>query len=194
MISLYNAGENMKEERKKKIYLMLLGIVGLVVLMTGMTYAIFQYAQAGNIENVITTGSLKLTLTEGNEINVTDALPMLDAQGLASTGFDFTLENEGIVPVNYTIYLDNVALSGSDVALDESFLKYSFDINGVAGTANTLTSLGSNGSRILTSGVIAEGAINSYVLRVWITADIDADIQGQVWKGKIRLEGSQIQQ
>ena len=67
-------------------------------------------------------------------------------------------------------------------------------INGVAGTANTLTSLGSNGSRVLTSGVIAEGAINSYVLRVWITADIDADIQGQVWKGKIRLEGSQIQQ
>ena len=79
------------------------------------------------------------------------------------------------------------------MALDEVFLKYSLDVNGSVGSAALLNSLGTGDSRLLTSGTINGSVTNQYVLRVWIRSDMDADIQGQVWKGKLRIEGAQVQ-
>ncbi len=184
----------MKENQKKKTIILIVSLITILIAITGISFAAFRFTKAGNKQNVITLGTLKLTLTEGAEINITDALPMSDADALTSDSYSFTLKNEGTVPVVYSIYLDNVAISSPDVKLDDSFLKYSFDINGTAGSAKLLTSLGTGSSRTLTSGTIAAGATNQYKLRIWLRSDIDMDetTQGQVWKGKIRLEGEQV--
>lgn len=186
---MYNVGEKMKEKRNK-IFLIILLIV-LIIVIIALSFAAFSYSKVGS-ENVITLGTLELTLNEGNTINLEDTYPLTDSEGLALSGYDFTLENTGTADVNYVIYLDNVAVTSSDVKLDDKYLKYSLDKGSVKGNADYLNNLGADGSRILDQGTITSGEENSYVLRVWPTTEIDGDFGGQVWKGKLRITGDQV--
>lgn len=186
---MYNVGEKMKEKRNK-IFLIILLVV-LIIVIIALSYAAFSYSKVGS-ENVITLGTLELTLHEGNTINLEDTYPLTDSEGLALSGYDFTLENTGTADVNYVIYLDNVEITSPDVKLDDKYLKYSLDKGSVKGNADYLNNLGADGSRILDQGTITSGEENSYVLRVWPTAEIDGDFGGQVWKGKLRITGDQV--
>ena len=186
---MYNVGENMKEKRNK-IFIIILLIV-LIIVIIALSYAAFNYSRVGS-ENVITLGTLELTLNEGNTINLEDTYPLTDSEGLALSGYDFTLENTGTADVNYVIYLDNVEITSPDVKLDDKYLKYSLDKGSVKGNADYLNNLGADGSRILDQGTITSGEENSYVLRVWPTTEVDGDFGGQVWKGKLRITGDQV--
>lgn len=185
-----NVGEKMKD-KKNKIMLLIVLIV-LIILIIALSYAAFRFTGIGQKENVVTLGTLELTLNEGNTINLVDTYPITDSEGLALDGYDFTLENTGTAPVDYVIYLDNVAVEAPDVQLDDMYLKYSFDKNNIVGTAEFLESLGTDGSRVLDQGTLTSGEENSYVLRVWPTIEVDGDFGGQVWKGKIRVTGDQV--
>ena len=85
-----------------------------------------------------------------------------------------------------------MAIASPDVKLDDKYLKYSFNKNDVTGSPYYLTSLGTDGSRVLDSGTLNSGESNNYVLKVWPTTEIDGDFGGQVWKGKIRIIGEQV--
>ena len=179
------------KEKKNKIMMLVILIV-LIVLIIALSYAAFRFTGLGQKENVVTLGTLELTLNEGNTINLEDTYPITDSEGLALDGYSFTLENTGTVPANYVIYLDNVAVDSPDVKLDDMYLKYSFDKNDSVGTAEFLESLGEDGSRILDQGTLNSSEENSYVLRVWPTIEVDGDFGGQVWKGRIRVTGDQV--
>ena len=179
-----------KNNKKSKIMLIII-LVALIIIIIALSYAAFSFSRIGS-ENVITLGTLELTLNEGNTINLEDTYPLTDSEGLALSGYDFTLENTGTAAVDYVIYLDNVAIESPDVKLDDMYLKYSFDKNKTIGTAEYLEALGEDGSRILDQGTLNSGEENSYVLRVWPTIEVDGDFGGQVWKGKLRITGDQV--
>ena len=179
-----------KKDRRSKIMLIII-LVALIIIIIALSYATFSFSRIGS-ENVITLGTLELTLTEGNTINLEDTYPLTDSEGLALSGYDFTLENTGTAAVDYVIYLDNVEIDAPDVKLDDKYLKYSFDKDNVVGTAEYLETLGEDGSRILDQGTLNSGEENSYVLRVWPTIEVDGDFGGQVWKGKLRITGDQV--
>ena len=179
-----------KNNKKSKIMLIIL-LVALIIIIIALSYAAFSFSRIGS-ENVITLGTLELTLNEGNTINLEDTYPLTDSEGLALSGYDFTLENTGTAAVDYVIYLDNVAIESPNVKLDDMYLKYSFDKNKTIGTAEYLETLGEDGSRVLDQGTLKSGEENSYVLRVWPTIEVDGDFGGQVWKGKLRITGDQV--
>lgn len=184
-----NVGENMNEKRNKIMLVVLL--VALIIVIILLSYAAFRFLGEGQRENVITSGTLKLNLVEGNTINLVDTYPLTDSEGLALDGYDFTLQNTGTASVDYIIYLDDIEIESPDVKLDNMYLKYSLDKNDSVGTAEYLETLGENGSRILDQGTLTSSEENSYVLRVWPTIEIDGDFGGQVWKGKLRITGEQ---
>ena len=179
-----------KNNTKSKIMLIIL-LIALIIIIIALSYAAFSYSKTGS-ENIITLGTLKLTLNEGNTVSLEDTYPLTDSEGLALSVYDFTLENTGTADVNYVIYLDNVEISSPDVKLDDMYLKYSFDKNNTIGTAEYLETLGEDGSRILDQGTLNSREENSYVLRVWPTIEVDGDFGGQVWKGKLRITGDQV--
>lgn len=180
----------MKDKRNKVMLVIIL--VALIVVIIALSYAAFSYAGSGKKANVINFGTLKLTLNEGNSINLVDTYPITDAEGLALDGYDFTLENTGDANVNYVIYLDDIAVTSPDVRLADKYLKYSLDKNSTKGTASFLETLGKNGSRVLDRGTLNKGGENSYILRIWPTIEVDGDFGGQVWKGKLRITGEQV--
>lgn len=167
-------------------------IIILILVIVGISYAAYLYVRTGTKINTLTLGNLELTLTEGAEINLSDTYPLTDAQGLATPGYSFTLKNTGNVPAVYSIYLDNVAVASGETKLDDRYIKFSLAKGSTTGAATLLTSVGTEKNRLITSDTLTANTTYNYILRVWPTGEVDGDIAGQVWKGKIRLEGSQV--
>ena len=83
--------------RARQILLSVIGILTLIIVTVGVTYAVFSYTKLGTIDNVISTGTLKFLYTEnsgnGSGIAIRDALPVSDDIGKSYTKdgyvFDF---------------------------------------------------------------------------------------------------------
>lgn len=80
------------ENKKKKstgLLLSILGVISLVLITAGVTYAFFSYAKQGEKENVITTGTITFEYTEGaNALTISDALPKSDSVGIGENATD----------------------------------------------------------------------------------------------------------
>ena len=68
-------------KNKKKVLLSVLGIMLLVLVTVGVTFAVFTYTKLGTTENTVTTGTLKFLYTEntgvGAGINIENAFQYL---------------------------------------------------------------------------------------------------------------------
>ena len=83
-------------EKNYKIIVSVLGLVLLLVLVVGITYAVFTYTKKGNVENTIRTGKITMSYREGeNGITLENAYPMEDSVGKVLSDpnqiFDFTV-------------------------------------------------------------------------------------------------------
>ena len=104
-----------KKDKKKVLILSVIGLIGLIVITIGITYAIFTYTKLGTTDNTITSGTLKFLYTENTGvktgIQLTNALPISDTQGKALDGdnnvFDFSIEatNTGTEAIPYEVTL-----------------------------------------------------------------------------------------
>ena len=99
----------MTKERMKK-NLLLVVIIGLLIVVIGISYAAFTYSGLGMKENTITTGAISMSYTEStNTISVNNALPTTDNTGKTRTNsgeyFDFTVKSSitGNTDINYEI-------------------------------------------------------------------------------------------
>ncbi len=79
--------EEKKDRRKTGLLLSILGVISLVLITAGVTYAFFSYAKEGQTENTISTGTIRFAYDEtdpqGDGILLENALPMTDAAGMA---------------------------------------------------------------------------------------------------------------
>ena len=99
----------MTKERMKK-NLLLVVIIGLLIVVIGISYAAFTYSGLGKKENTITTGAISMSYIEStNTISVNNALPTTDNTGKTRTNsgeyFDFTVKSSitGNTDINYEI-------------------------------------------------------------------------------------------
>ena len=184
------------EKNKKQVIAIALALV----LLVGGSYAWLTTTLKGTKKVRIEAGTLSLVLNEGNEINVEDSLPMTDIDGLKTDAYTFTLQNNGNVTSNYTIYLDDASIDSADVRFDDSALKYSLKKNEGASTTALLSTLN---QRVLDSGTIEAGTTNTYSLNLWIKDEAtnddvqttkDGQTVGKVFAGKLRIEASQVKE
>ena len=188
--------ENFAERNKKQLLVIALALV----LLLGGTYAWLTLTLNGTKKVRIEAGTLSLVLDEGNAINVEDSVPMSDIDGLATTPYTFSLQNNGNVTSEYTIYLDDASIDSADERFDDSALKYSLKKNDGVSTTALLSTLN---QRVLDSGTIEAGTTNTYSLNLWIKDEAtnddvqttkDGQTVGKVFAGKLRIEASQIKE
>ena len=122
----------MIEDKSKKIFLSVLGVAILLVAVVGISFAVFNYDKTGSA-NSIQVGSITMTYTEAkNGIALVDALPMLDADGLALTGtdgdgnsqvFEFSVSasatGDGTINIPYAISVTPNTTGDKQLANDE---------------------------------------------------------------------------
>ena len=197
----------MDNKVKNKKVLKLLGLVGIFLLVFGISYALFTVTLNGTKKVKIKTGKLELQLLDKNdnpiyqigggivesnyEINLDNQVPISDEEGLQSQTFEFKLKNSGNIPTKYTIYLDDVELDDGESRIEDQYIRYSLTKNGSSDYAEDLTNIGANPNRILDKGLINKDITNTYTLKVWIKESAGSDAMNKVFNTTLRVEGSQ---
>ena len=179
------------KDKNKKATVIIISIFIVLILLLVLTYAYFRTELLGS-EEIVKVGTLDLVLDETSEgISLDNAIGISDSEVMSLDGSTFELRNNGNQAVDYTIYLDDNTISNIDTRIDDKYLKYNLNKNGLDSGATLLTKIGSNPNRILDSGTIEGKDINKYKLNLWITDEVDGNYSGQVFSGKLRVEVSQ---
>ncbi len=179
------------KNKNKKVMIIIVSMLIVIILLLALTYAYFRTELFGS-EEIVKVGTLDLVLDETSEgISLDNAVGISDSEGLSLDGSTFELRNNGNKAIDYKIYLDDNTIGDNDTRIDDKYLKYNLNKNGLDSGAYLLTSIKSNSSRIIDSGTIEGDSTNKYNLKLWITDEVDGNYSGQVFSGKLRVEASQ---
>lgn len=199
----------MKENSQKKVLLSVLGVAILVVAVIGISFAAYSTVFKSNA-NTVTTGTVMVSYNEPSQaINVTNAMPMADSDGIAQTGtgvFSFTVSTKatGALTVPYEINLTKVTTgTPAFTSMEDSQVKAYLTKGGTAVTETTATgkliselanSTARNGSKVLHSDSDTFAAGNTtattteYALRLWIDKNVNYDaVSGKEYHAKVNV-------
>ena len=207
----------MKRSKKYdiKILILVMLIISLVLLVSGITFALYSNLLTGTTSNVINTGTLYFTYTEGdfvtNGIKIDNAFPISDDIGKSLIGdnkyFDFVVNGETTIgDIDYEIvvlkedsstlqdkyvkiYLTDIT-SGteipSDIVLNEEKVK----------TYEELQSSTKQSGKIVYLGKVKNNTFNyqrKFRLRMWMSDNVtmEDDIFGKSFSVKVNVLGVQ---
>ena len=178
--------------KKKKIIILSIAIIGLLLVVTGVTYSILSFRVEGNEVNIVKAGILKIDISGNNPVTLQEAYPISTDKGMEGTPYTFTVSNTGDIDAVYRIYLDDVELDAGIERLSDSSIRYSLTKDDKYLTDTVADLLSSREDRIIDNGAIYPGETFNYELRMWIDEDVGNEEQGKAFKGKIRIEGEQL--
>ncbi len=181
----------MKFIKNHKMFILV--ITATILMLIGLSYAWLQITLKGEKELKAGVGTLQLelsdTMTDG--INVMNATPVTDEEGLATIGYSFTLENTGTIPSSYEIFLDDLPLTEGQNRMEDSFIKYQLVKDEQQVGFSLLNEIGENPKRLLDLGEIAPKTKYSYVLKMWIDENATLEVMGTAFRGQLRVEATQ---
>ena len=195
--------------KKKTLILSIIGLIGLIIVTIGITYAIFTYTKLGTTDNTITSGTLKFLYTENTGvktgIKLTNALPISDTQGKVLDGdnnvFDFSIEatNTGTEAIPYEVTLRKKSTS----TLKEDYVKvYLTDrtettekeelaVTKYSRLPQTNTDVGSEIEKTIYNGSVDENTTNykkDFRLRMWVDDTEDSsNIYGKKFTAMVNV-------
>ncbi len=169
----------------------IIGVFVLVSILIGGTYAWINIELLGSKTNKIIAGTLELELDESTceNIEILNATPVSDIDGMKQVACTFTLENTGNLTSSYKIYLDDKELGAGESRMSDSDVSYGLVKNNGTAVIELLSSIGSNPNRVLDSGILSVGSSNTYELRLWIDSDASVDAMGKVVYTNLRISG-----
>ncbi|MGN0973824.1 MAG: hypothetical protein ACI4OT_03705 [Bacilli bacterium] len=135
--------ENKQITKRNKI-IKVTALLGLFLLVFGVSYALFSVVLEGTKKNKITTGTLSLKITdiEGNEetegygINLDNAVPISAEEALNTVEpYEFIIENNGSIDAEYELYIE----TSDDTTLSASAIKYYLTRIDLTATAEVLS-------------------------------------------------------
>ena len=188
----------MNDNLKKKKTLLIIGIVSLILILFGSTYAFFTYSRSVDAF-VLTSNRISATFESGtNSISFTNAYPISDTYALANldrlTYIDFTVSGEvGSMDssVSYEIYLTEELNN----TLSSDYIKvYLTDDNNnqVAGPSiysslDYTTYSGSASGRVIYTGNQSGTFSKNYRLYVWLDSTYEQNTVSQTFTFKVNL-------
>ena len=155
--------------KSKRVYL-LIGIILVVGLVIGLSYAYWQLSLNQVDPNKALTNCLAIELIEESpEITITKAYPITDEEGMKSEPFTFTIKNTCDSFVSY-----EVALGIADgTTLDSQYVAAVLDYNEIQ-TLNQYEEVSLNGYQegyLLQKGSLSGEDEVTYNLRLWLDYD-----------------------
>ena len=183
-------------EKKKKY--MLIGIIGTLILLIGVSYAYWRLVISQTGTNEIASSCFSITLeNEQNAINLQKAYPILDEEGKKLTPFTFTIKNNCDTYASYTINLELLNTVAEESRLYAGFIKAMIDEETpflLNTTPATTTLENAYESYTLTTGYLDANEERSYSLRLWMdgSVTIEDDAMNKQLESKITITASYI--
>ena len=106
----------MNKETKRRIIILLIGIVGVFSLVIGVSYAMFNSSLASSKEQSIKSGCLKIDMIDSGSITINNAVPMTDDDGLNTIPYNFSITNRCTVDANYITTINIMNTSNKENA------------------------------------------------------------------------------
>ena len=174
----------MTKEKNKIILVIILILISLIALV-GSSYALLTKSFKSK-KLSMEVGSLKIDFAEGNAINMANAAPMTDSNGMKTTPYTFTITNGGDINAYYTVSNEEELAN----TLDTSYLRMQLTgSDGYDSGIKTVKDLGTETYKLVDETLLATGKSVTYELRMWISQDAGNDIQDKVYKSKIVVNG-----
>ena len=184
--------------KDKSRYFLIGGIVLLVCVFIGISYAYWQLTLQQTNTNVVTTDCFNITFTDSNDINLQKAYPITDEEGKTLTPYTFTIENTCDGPASYQINLETMSQDDGVKVLPDEYLKANLietDSSNIS--TNDLTSDYEVNTTIdgaikaykLDTGIIQGKMSKTFELRLWLDYDTPVidEVMNATYNGKISI-------
>ena len=173
--------------KRKTIILSSLGVLLLISLVIGISYAYWLFRTNQTSVNTIGTSCLNVTLTDvTSAIKLEDAYPISDEDGMSTTPYTFTITNTCDSFISYEVLLGVT----EDTTMNSAYLDAVLDYNQIQ-TLDTYpdfdsTLEGYKEVKVLQKGSLSGGDEVTYNLRLWMDKDVTSlDSMNKVFEGKI---------
>ena len=176
-----------KNQRKLSIYTSLLLIV---VLLVGVSYALFQiFARQSGQNNISTIDCLSVTYEDVSDaISLVNEFPITDNEGYQKSPYTFKVTNNCSEYVGLEVGVETLTTS----TVKPQYIKGSINRVGIDPTTAMILSTGKVGEAmnggtnyiIKRDGLAANESVN-YELRLWIDYDTTEAQAGKEWHGKV---------
>ena len=210
------------ENKKRNKVLKVLGLVGLFVLVFGLSYALFRITLTGRKKTRIKTANFGLTLTDinGNEetegiaVDLQNALPETDEEGLTRDGYKFVVTNTGNIPASYELKLNSTGDLSTEyikyALIEKDYLKKAngdYYMGGIYSNAYRYNEWDGNDRDLepplklnsltnnkLDSTTLLPGEKIEYELKLWLDYDATVAASNKTYEANIVIEGSQAEE
>ena len=156
-----------------KIILIVISILLIGSIIIGTSYSMWVKTAIQKEQNIVNSSCFDIEFTESSSINLIDAIPISDEEGLKEKPYTFTLKNTCNMNSKVTIALDVLSTS----TMSSSAIKTSLTKGGNSGTPALLTSLdkkeevdisGAKEAYILGTDIIGANKSKYYSLYLWM--------------------------
>ena len=194
------------EKKKKKYIIVTLSIIGLILLVIGVTYAYWILTKEQTGENIVNSACLNITFTGENDINLDKAYPMTDEQLdkflSKATPYHFTIHNECDDLANATINLESLN-AGTEKQLQDEYINailYETDYHNNLNSEKKLSAYNDE-NKVLKESIHAyqlynftlqKGETKSFNLQLYMDSNTPRaeENMNATWKGKITLSAN----
>lgn len=178
----------MKHLRYKTIFLYLLLIVGLLLVVSGFSYAYF-ISSASSDNQTVESGTLQLTYLTDRNILLADVFPTDESEAGIHT---FAIENTGTLEATYYLYLTDIMLQKDGVDTQSNNLKWKLykatsDYTEAEEISSGTFEEGNNPIELDTVIQINPAEKQYYILKIWLQeiGVLQNWDQGLVFSGKV---------
>lgn len=177
-----------KTPNKYHVFMLVLTccVVGLSII--GVSYAYWKFTYIAEKTNNATSGCFNIELIDQkDEINLTNAYPITDADGLKLKPFSFTLRNTCSIFAHYYVNLE--MLEGT--TLNSKWVATKINSDAITTLdkykTTTTTMVGSTESRTIAEGYLGSDDSVDYTVSFWMDEDatINDDVMNKVFKSKV---------
>lgn len=193
-----------KSSNNKKMILSIVLILLLMISVIGVTYAIFNYSQEGEVRNTVKTGDLTFSYVETSSgISIENAMPISDDVGkkidsFENGYFDFNVSCKiaGTSTVHYEIYAKKqevkkeieekyVKIYLTDGINDQPISGYDVEVP----TYNSLkNSLSDQEGKQLYYGSFTSSGVQRFRLRMWLKEEYNVPSNSEQFKIKVNVD------
>ena len=179
----------------KKKYILIMSLILIVLIILGVSYALLQKNIVSDNEKVIyQVGDLEVKLDEtgSKDISLENTIPVEDSDGMKNEPYSFSLVNNALTDLKYTIYLEDDADAKNKCGGDCELIPYNFIKYNLSNDSNSLkTDNLTSSSTELYTGTIESKSTDKFNLRVWLSIDADNNAMGKYYFGKLKVVLSQ---
>ena len=184
------------------IVIVTLILVGLIIFFVGRSYGFFQYVKKGETTNVVSIKGIKINVIEDdNALNLENAEPLYDKDGMELKAFKFSMTNTSSRPIEYTLKVVNDTDKQEACVLDEGTeneqtcsvlttdnLKFAYKLNDEE--YSSPSNLGESND-VVTTYIINGKETLTYEIKIWIKSDATNEIMNHYFFGQLLIQGQQ---